>query len=62
MKLNSLFFIIIFSILLLEKGYTQEKDIFWGFEGGAVPMHSEELADILAIKSIYVEKVLINLL
>ena len=49
MKLNSLFFIIIFSILLLEKGYTQEKDIFSGFEGGAGPMHWEELADILAI-------------
>jgi carbonic anhydrase len=57
MKLNSLFFILIFSIISLEKGYTQEKKIFLGFEGGAGPMHWrgagpmhwKELSDILAI-------------
>ena len=57
MKLNSLFFIIIFSILLLEKGYTQEKNIFLGFEGGAGPkhwksagpIHWKDLADMLTL-------------
>ena len=57
MKLNSLIFIIIFSILLLEKGYTQEKNIFLGFEGGAGPkhwksagpIHWKDLADMLTL-------------
>ena len=49
MKISSLFFIVIFSIIFLEKGYTQEKNIFLGFEGGAGSTHWKDLADILAI-------------